>query len=132
MFRSDLGGFGMLAMHGWHLECETKFTYRYKKSHSIRNIVVFVHDDCPFRVSAIYSASGGCVVVYSIDAVHNCLGASPVHRGQSSQHSWLQRILPSTLPVTKTTTPQQIIDAAALHHKVKSTMKLQKRQRKQL
>ena len=117
-------------MQDWALEGETKFTYHYKKSDSARNIVVCVHDDRPFRVSAIYSASKECVVVYSVDEVHNCLGAAPVYRGQSSQQSWLQRILPSTLPVTKTTTPQQIIDAVALHHKVKINYEAAKKAKK--
>ena len=93
--------------------------YRYNKSDATRNTVLCVHDDCSFRARAIYSASRECVVVYSLDEVHTCLGAAPVHRGQSSQQSWLQRILPNTLPVTKTTTPQKIIDAVTLHHKAK-------------
>ena len=57
-----------LAMQDWALEGETKFTYRYKTSDATPNTDVCVHDDCPFRASAIYSASIECVVVISLDS----------------------------------------------------------------
>ena len=41
-----------------------------------------------------------------------------VSRNQSSRQSWLQQILPTTLPITKGMTSRQIIDAVALHHYV--------------
>ena len=56
------------------------------------------------------------VVVYSLNEEYTCLGAALAHRGQLSLRSKLQQVLPRTLPVTETT-PQQIIDAVALHHK---------------
>ena len=62
--------------------------------------------------------------VHSLDEKHTRLGAAPVNRGRSSQQGWLQRIFPSTLSATKTTTPRLVIDAVALHHKVQ--IKLQK------
>ena len=77
----------------------------------------------------MYSASKECAE-YTLDKVHTCLDAAPVHRGGSSQQRWLQRKLPSTLPVTKTTTPQQIIDAVALHHKVQLNYESAKKARK--
>ena len=49
---------------------------------------------------------------------HTCADAGPVIRNPSSWQSWLQQILPTTLPTTKDTTPRQIIDAVALCHHV--------------
>ena len=77
-------------MEGWALEGVTTLANRYKKSDAARNIVVYVLDDCLFRVSTIYSPSKECVVVYSLNEVHHCRGAASVHRGESSQQSWLK------------------------------------------
>ena len=76
-------------MQDWTLGGGTGLAYRYNKSDATRNTVLCIHDDFPFRVSAIYFASKECVVVCSLDEVHTCLGAALVHRGQSSQQSWL-------------------------------------------
>ena len=50
---------------------------------------------------------------------HTCAGAGPVICNPSSRQSWLQQILPTTLPITKETAPRKIIDAVSLHHQVR-------------
>ena len=87
------------AMQDWSTTGAHKFNFRYKKSNSLRNIVVCAHDDCPFRVSAIYSSTRQCVVVVSIGGKHNCIGAGQIGCGPSSQQTWLQRILPTSLSI---------------------------------
>ena len=77
-----------------------------KKSDRQRNHIVCVHDFCLFSVYASYNSAKEYIVVGSIN---EC-------RGQSSQQTWLQRILPTTITITKATTPRQIIDAVGLHH----------------
>ena len=59
-----------LAMKDGALQGETKFTYYYNIEDTTRSTVICVHDDCPFRTSAICSASKELVVVYSLDKVH--------------------------------------------------------------
>ena len=107
-----------IAMQDWALTNPMRFSFRYQRSDRKRNVVICVHETCPFRVNATFSAVKECVVVVSVKEDHNCIGSAIVPRGPSSQQSWIQRILPTTISVTKSTSPQQIIDAIALHHKV--------------
>ena len=93
------------AMQDWGLSGNTKFNIRYQKSDSSRNIVVCAEAGCPFRIYAVLSGNKEYVSVATVLDEHNCAGAAP------SQQTWLQRILPTTIPLSKTTTPQQIIDA---------------------
>jgi hypothetical protein len=106
------------AMLAWANNPDTQFSYRVKKSDSTRNTMVCAHADCPFRISAVRNEDRDCVVVANLMEEHTCTGAGPVIRNPSSRQSWLQQILPTTLPITKDTTPRQIIDAVALHHHV--------------
>lgn len=107
-----------IAMQDWGLSGHTKFNIRYQKSDSSRNIVVCAQAGCPFRVYAVLSSNKEYVSVATVVDEHNCVGAAPTFRSLASQQTWLQRILPTTIPLSKTTTPQQIIDAVALHHRV--------------
>ena len=104
------------AMQDWAMTGVPKFNFRYKKSDSSRNVVVCAHDNCPFRISATYSSTRQCVVVVSIGEEHNCISAVQISHGPSSQPTWLQRILPTTLSISKSTAPREIIDAVKLHH----------------
>jgi kynurenine formamidase len=106
------------AMQNWVVHGESKFTYHVKKSDRTCCNIVCTHSDCPFHVYAGYSSVLDCVVISSIEAEHTCVGAGPVVRQQSSQQSWLQRILPETITITKNTMPRDIIDAVTLRHHV--------------
>ena len=120
------------AMQDWAMAGAHKFNLRYKKSDSSRNVVVCAHDDCPFRISATFSSTRQCVVVVSIGEEHNCVGAGQISHGPSSQQTWLQRILPATLSINKSTTPRAIIDAVKLHHHVTITYDAAKKAKKLL
>jgi hypothetical protein len=99
------------AMQDWAMTGVHKFNFRYKKSDSSRNVVVCAHDNCPFRISATYSSTRQCVVVVSIGEEHNCIGAGQISHGPSSQQTWLQRILPTTLSISNVTPPIQLYGA---------------------
>ena len=57
-------------------------------------------------------------MVASVGGEHNCIGAGQIGYGPSSQQTWLQRILPTTLVVSKSTSPREIVDAVKLHHHI--------------
>ena len=63
----------------------------------------------PFYIRAAYSPIEGCVIVTVLQGRHNCIGAAPVKRPAYSRQSWIQRVLPETIVITKNTTPKQII-----------------------
>jgi hypothetical protein len=70
------------------------------------------NSDCPFHVRAYFCHKRECVVVGTLKAEHTCSGiVQGAKRAPASKQSWLQRILPETITITKDTTPQQIIDA---------------------
>ena len=106
------------AMLAWANNPDTQFSYRGKKLDSTRDTMVCAHADCPFQISAVRNEDQDCMVVANLMGEHTCADAGPVIRNPSSRQSWLQQILPTTLPTTKDTTPRQIIDAVALHHHV--------------
>ena len=85
---------------------DTQFAYRVKKSDSTRNTMMCAHADCPFRISAVKKEGRGSVVVINLMEEHTCTGAGPVIRNPPSQQSWLQQVLPTTLPINKDTIPR--------------------------
>ena len=76
------------------------------------------HVDCPFWVFAVRNEDRNCVVVVNLIVEHICASVGLVARSQSSRQSWPQHILPTTLPITKETTPRRIIDPVVSHHHV--------------
>ena len=86
-------------MQDWGLSGNTKFNIRYQKSDSSRNIVVCAEAGCRFRVYAVLSGNKEYVFVATVLDEHNCVGAAPMFRSLASQQIWLQRILPTTIPL---------------------------------
>ena len=108
-------------MQDWALSDPRKFTFRFKKSDRTRNTVVCVHADtgCPFKVNATYSLVKERVTMIGIEEEHNCTGVRPVERSLSSRQDWLLRVLPTTITISKATTPAMIQDAVAHKHGVR-------------
>ena len=107
------------AMQDWALSDPRKFTSRFKKSDRTRNTIVCVHaysTGCPFKVNETYSVARKCVTVVAIEDEHNCTGVRPVERSSSSRQDWLQRVLPTTITISKATTPAMIQDAVTHKH----------------
>ena len=106
-------------MQDWALSDPRKFTFRFKKSDRTRNTIVCVHADstgCPFKVNGTYSVARECVTVVAIEDEHNCTGVRPMERSSSSRQDWLQRVLPTTITISKATTPAMIQDAVTHKH----------------
>ena len=121
-----------VAMQDWAIGGAHKFAIRYKKSDATRNVVICARQDCPFRISAIFGKTHGCVKVIKVNDEHVCVGVAPVRRAVANSQAWLQRILPTTITITKNTTPSQIRDAVKLHHQVTITYDAAKRAKKSL
>ena len=50
----------------------------------------------------------------SIGEEHNCIGAGQISHGPSPQQTWLQHILPTTLSISKSTTPITTLPAVSI------------------
>ena len=121
-----------VAMQDWAVGGAHKFTFRYQRSDATRNVVICAHQDCPFRVSATFNKTLGCVKVAKVEDEHICVGVAPVRQTASSNQAWLRRILPTIITITKNTTPTQIRDAVKLHHQVAISYDAAKRAKKYL
>ena len=100
-------------MQDWAMAGVHKFNFRHEKSDSSRN-AVYAHDNCLFRISATYSSTSQCVVMVSVGEEHNCIGTGQISHGPSSQQTWLQRILPTTLSISKSKTPITTLPAVSI------------------
>ena len=107
-----------VAMPDWAIGGAHKFAIRYRKSDDTCNVVIYAQQDCPFRISATFDKTHGCVKVIKVNGEHVCVGVAPVRRAVANSQAWLQRILPTTITITKNTTPSQIRDAVKLHNQV--------------
>ena len=50
-----------VAMQDWAIGGEHKIAMCYKKSDATRNVVICTQPDCPFRISATFDKTHGCV-----------------------------------------------------------------------
>ena len=73
-----------VAMQDWAVGGAHKFTFRYQRSDATRNVVICVHQDCPFRVSATFNKTLGCVKVAKVKDEHICVRVAPVGQAASS------------------------------------------------
>jgi hypothetical protein len=102
-----------IALEDWSIA--TKFTFRVIKSDAGRTVVKCALETCPFHLRAYFDAQRECVVIGStMIPDHNCLGAALSTRGTANRQSWLQRVIPTIISVTKDTKPQAIIEAIQL------------------
>ena len=114
LFSATMGVFQNSAC--WHIDGTIG-----KTSDRTRNTSVCVHADStgrPFKVNATYSVARECVTVVVTEDEHNCTGVRPVERSFNSRQDWLQRVLPTTITISKATTPATIQDAVAHEHGV--------------
>ena len=72
----------------------------------------------PFKVNVTYSVARECITVFAIEEEHNCTGVQLVERSSSSRQDSLQRVLPTTITISKATTPAMIQDAVVHKHGV--------------
>ena len=121
-----------VAMQDWAVGGAHKFTIRYQRSDTTRNVVICTQQDCPFRICATLNRKLGCVKVIQVKDEHICVGVAPGKRTVSNSQAWLQRILPTVIAITKNTTPSQIRDAVKLHHQVMISYDAAKRAKKHL
>ena len=73
--------------------------------------------NCPFYIRATYSLTEEREIVTVFQGRHNCNGDAPVKCPAYSRQSWIQRVLPDTIAVTKNTSPKQIVHQFQLRWK---------------
>ena len=89
-----------VAMQDWAIGGAHKFAIRYKKSDATRNVVICTQQDCPFRISATFDKTHGCVKVIIVNDEHVGVGVAPIRRAVANSQAWLQRILPTTITIS--------------------------------
>ena len=80
-----------VAMPDWAVGGAHRFTIRYQRSDAARNVDICAQQDCPFRVSAAFNKTLGCVKVAKVKDEHICVSAAPVGRAVSKDPSYYNR-----------------------------------------
>src|SRR5947209_1674329 len=108
------------------------FRPKFYKSDPTRRIVKCKDIECPFYIRASFKEGLGVVIVAdTFQPRHTCIGAAVENaRAPASTQAWLQRTLPTIIPITKDTTPNVIIEAVQLRHGEKISYETAKKAKK--
>lgn len=79
-------------------------------------------DGCPWRVYASLSRDGD-VIVKILENKHTCIGLGPVIREVANMQTWLRRVIPLHLFVTRGTRTEEVIDCIRIHYNATVTPK---------
>jgi hypothetical protein len=72
---------------------------------------LYASHGCPFRIFATWQDRHEAVAVQKLEPLHTCFAVATPKYNHVNTQEWLKREVPKLLRVTKTTTPNQIIEA---------------------
>jgi hypothetical protein len=103
------------AVEDWAIRDQFEFQTLKKDKSRASYACCHKHSGCQWQLMASYNDDRK-IEIKKLDRDHSCAGLAVRNGNTANQQSWLRRVVPNNLFVTRATTPQEIIDSIRMHH----------------